>query len=100
LSDSVASTDFKLNHSSNVVPIFYLQYKNVKNLPTKKVQVLLQKIVDATLQDGVAISRSRYSKNELKKLEPSIRITVSSDHTLEDIKKAVGIIVKNLKKFS
>ena len=53
---------------------------------------ILQEVVEGALLQGVAVTRSKYSTDEKFMPESSIRITVTSMHTEDQIAKATSIL--------
>jgi len=55
---------------------------------------VLQRIVDEALENGILLTRAKYSKDEKIMPPPSIRICVSCIHTAEQLNNAVDVIKK------
>eukprot|EP01080_Neovahlkampfia_damariscottae_P009603 gene9603-1805_t len=94
------SKDFKeLNFNSNPnVPIFHIEFnKQVVDLKKKEKEEVFDKIVKNCFEiDGIGIVRAKFSDAEDFISEPSLRFTVSIDHSAEDITNAVNSIRKNV----
>jgi serine palmitoyltransferase len=78
-------------------PIFHIKLADT-TLDRKKSDVILQNIVDSLLNAGIAVVKSKYIGTELVVPPPSIRMTITVEHTEEDLKKAAQIIKSELNK--
>lgn len=68
----------------------------LKDAPIDRLQneVILQKIVDSALADGVLLTRAKYVDSELYMPAPSIRVCVCAKISNEQLKAACGTIKK------
>lgn len=57
---------------------------------------LLQRIVDSAREQGVALTRAKYVHTTKLLPPPSIRVTVSCDHTEEQLREAAAVIRKTV----
>lgn len=79
--------------SNSIIPVIHLRIaKPYENRIVN--EYILQQIVDEALANGIFITRAKYSQDEKKVPDPSIRICVSASHTPEQIKDAIDVIHK------
>jgi hypothetical protein len=77
--------------SSAETPIIHLRFARP---PTNRYEneVLLQRIVDEALQNGVLLTRAKYVEGEEFPPVPSIRISVSAANTRKQLEDALRVI--------
>lgn len=80
-------------------PIIFIGLKN--HLPSRdREEDILQGIVDEAFAQGFLFTRAKYVEEEVKLPPPSIRVSISSAHTPDQIKKAVTVLDAAILKFA
>lgn len=85
---AVKPESFAVSQSTSV-PVVHVKLAKPSG-DRKTDYALMQKLSQAALEQGVALVCPRYSDREYKKPEPSLRFTVSAQHTSEQIKQGVA----------
>ena len=75
---------------SDESPMIHLQLTQKKSIPEEN--VLLEKIVDKTLENGVAITKAKYVDTKQPEMRPTLKIFISQAHSEEQIKTAMNTI--------
>jgi len=79
--------------STPKLPIIHFRLQNpaATRLETEKI---LQRIADEALENGVFLTRAKYSQDEKHPIIPSIRICISAAQTTDQLNNAVEVIKK------
>ena len=77
--------------SAVTIPIFHIKLAD-SMIDVKKSATLMSEIAAKALQQGVAVVAPKYNERDRSQPAPSIRLTVSANHTEADIKQGVQIL--------
>jgi len=80
-----------LSSSAVAIPIFHIKLADA-TIDVKKSSALMTEIAAKALKQGVAVVASKYNERDRAQPAPSVRLTVSANHTEADIKQGVQIL--------
>ena len=93
LRNRLASVPGVVLSGSDGIPIIHMrldeEHASARRIDTERT---LQRIVDSARQRGVALTRAKYVHTTKFLPPPSIRISVSCDHTEQQLQEAVDVI--------
>lgn len=79
------------------VPIFHIGLANPPG-DRKEHVALINKIAEESLQSGVAVVCPRHNSKEYARPPPTLRLTVSANHSSEQIKEGVRLVAAAIQK--
>jgi serine palmitoyltransferase len=89
--ESVLPNAFQVSHPNASIPLVHIRFADpVGDRQTR--YAYFQQVAEKALEKGVAVVCPRYSDREYKKPQPSLRVTISLQHTAEDIKKGAAAL--------
>ena len=86
----------KISHFSvegfEAAPVIHLRLS--KQVPAENCRLLLEEVVSEALKEGVFLTVAKYVPTDVNAPPPSIRLTVSVNHTEQHLLKAANVIEK------
>jgi serine palmitoyltransferase len=87
LHNGLATCKYLVTPSSSVSPYIILRLAKPSN--REEDEAVIQSIIDALLEHKIIVAKLKYSKREAFLPEPQLKLTISVQHTLEDINTLV-----------